>query len=148
MADHSPTPGPAPRERIEAYFGACNEGSAEDIAAHFTPDAVIWDSNLDPCRGSAAIGEMWVRVRRRWDGARWTVDTAVVDRNAAEAGEATAAIEWTMRGHDPRQDGRPFAFRGSEHYRFQGSLIAEIRQYWTFDPDRLDTGLRGYPYPD
>jgi hypothetical protein len=52
-----------------------------------------------------------------------------------------------MRGRDPRQGGRPFAFRGSEHYRFRDSLIAEIRQYWTFDPERLDTGLRGYPYP-
>ena len=56
MADPTPTPGPGPRERIEAYFGACNEGSAADIAAHFTLDAVIWDSNLDPCRGAEAIG--------------------------------------------------------------------------------------------
>ena len=44
-------------------------------------------------------------------------------------------------------DGRPFAFRGSEHYGFEGDLIAEIRQYWTFDPAILDTGLVDYPYP-
>ena len=59
----------------------------------------------------------------------------------------TAAIEWTMTGTDPAS-GRAFAVRGSEHYRFEGGdhRIAEIRQYWTFDPERLDTGLIDYPY--
>ena len=132
-----------PRSRIEAYFATCNDGSAGDIAGHFTADAVIYDSNLDPCRGSDAIGAMWVKVRQRWGGARWSVDTAVGDAMA----DGTAAIEWTMRGSDPRAGDRRFAFRGSEHYRFDGTLIAEIRQYWTFDPERLDTGLLGYGYP-
>ena len=52
-----------------------------------------------------------------------------------------------MTGTEPAS-GRAFAFRGSEHYRFEGDdhRIAEIRQYWTFDPDRLDTGLIDYPY--
>jgi len=127
-----------PVARIEAYFHACSSGGAEDVASHFTGDAVIWDTNLAPCRGSDAIGAMWVKVRRRWGGARWTVDTAVTDGD-------TAAIEWTMTGIEPREQ-RPFAFHGSEHYAFRDSLIAEIRQYWTFDPDRLDTGLVDWPY--
>lgn len=129
---------PGPVARIEAYFEACGAGTADDIAAHFTPDAVIWDTNLAPCRGAEAIGAMWVKVRRRWGGAVWTVDTSVTDGT-------TAAIEWTMTGTEPREQ-RAFVFHGSEHYAFQNSLIAEIRQYWTFDPDRLDTGLVDWPY--
>ena len=127
-----------PAARIEAYFAACGEGSAADIAAHFTPDAVIYDTNVRPARGAAAIGAMWVKVRERWQGARWQVDSFVGD-------EREAAIEWTMTGTDPERS-RAFAFRGSEHYRFADTLIDEIRQYWTFDPDALDTGLVGFDY--
>ena len=57
--------------------------------------------------------------------------------------DGDAAIEWTMGGTGSEG---PFRFRGSEHYAFDGDLIAEIRQYWTFDTDRLDTGLVDYPY--
>lgn len=128
-----------PSERIESYFAACSDGSAADIASHFTDDAVIYDTNLAPVRGNVAIGTMWVKVRERWQGARWSVDSVVCDAGGA-------AIEWSMTGTDP-SDGRPFVFRGSEHYRFSGTLIDEIRQYWTFDPDTLDTGLVDYPYP-
>ena len=49
-----------------------------------------------------------------------------------------------MTGTDPRS-GRAFMFRGSEHYRLDGGLIAEIRQYWTFDRERLDTGFVDHP---
>lgn len=121
-----------------AYFADCSTGTAEQIAAHFTPDAVIWDTNHAPVRTAAGIGTFWDRIRGQWQGATWTVDRIVSD------GE-TAAIEWTMAGVGPAG---PFRFRGSEHYAFVGDRIAEIRQYWTFDPDRLDTGLVDYPYPD
>lgn len=125
-------------ERITRYFDHCGTGTPEQIAAHFTPDAVIWDTNHAPVRTAAGIGAFWDRIRRQWEGATWTVDRVVSD------GE-TAAIEWTMSGVGPAG---PFRFRGSEHYDFDGDLIAEIRQYWTFDRDRLDTGLVDYPYPD
>ena len=130
---------PTPLERITAYFEACGTGSPADVAAHFTPAAVVYDTNIRPMVGATDIGESWVKVRDRWHGARWTVDSIVADGGAA-------AIEWTMTGTDP-ESGRTFAFHGSEHYRFEGDdhLITEIRQYWTFDPERLDTGLRGYP---
>ena len=77
------------------------------------------------------------KVRERWGGARWTVVSAVAE-------EARAAVEWTMTGTDPAT-GRKFTFRGSDHYEFADGLISEIRQWWTFDPDRLDTGLIGHP---
>ena len=129
-----------PGDRIAQYFEACSSESAADIASHFTADAVIYDTNLEPFRGAAAIGDAWVKIRTDWLGARWTVDSLVTDGRAA-------AIEWSMTGTDPRT-GQPFVFRGSEHYRFADGLVAEIRQYWTFDPKRLTTGLRGYPYPE
>lgn len=129
-----------PAARIAAYFEACNTGDAESVATHFTESAVVFDTNVRPARGRAEIGEMWANVAARWGGARWHVDSVV----ESAAGD-TAAIEWSMTGVDPRSQ-RRFVFRGSEHYRFDQSLIAEIRQYWTFDRDRLDTGLIGYDY--
>lgn len=133
---------PPPRhlDRITAYFDACGTGTAADIAGHFTADAIIYDTNIRPMVSAERIGADWVRVRDRWRGARWTVDSIVSDGNAA-------AIEWSMTGTDPAS-ARDFVFRGSEHYRFEPAtnLIEEIRQYWTFDPQRLDTGLIDYPY--
>ena len=126
-------------ERITAYFTACSEGSADEIADHFTADAVIYDTNVAPVATSDRIGSTWVKVRDRWLGARWIVDSLISDGK-------TAAIEWSMTGTDPTS-GRAFVFRGSEHYAFEtdANLIREIRQYWTFDPATLDTGLKGYP---
>jgi ketosteroid isomerase-like protein len=91
---------------------------------------------VPPFVGAARIGRQWVRVRERWGGAVWTVDSCV------EAGDI-AAIEWSMTGTDP-STGRAFVFHGSEHYRFAADRIAEIRQYWTFNPTTLDTSLLGF----
>lgn len=127
-----------PAERITAYFAACSEESPAGIARHFTDDAVVYDTNVRPMIGSEAIGAAWVKVRERWQGAVWTVDSVMTDGNVA-------AIEWSMTGTNPADD-QPFVFHGSEHYTFRYSLIAEIRQYWTFDPGTLDTGLIGFDY--
>ena len=132
--------GPEPGDRaaaILAYFEACNTGTATEIAAHFTDRAVIYDTNHAPVRTAADIGRFWDKIRAQWQGAVWQVDSVVAQGDAA-------AIEWNMSG---RSDRGRFVFRGSEHYRFEGDLIAEIRQYWHFDPDSLDTGLVGYPPP-
>ena len=125
-------------ERIRAYFASCNDDAPEQIAAHFTEDAAIYDTNHAPVVGAESIGSFWQRIRAQWQGAVWGVDSVV-------SGGETAAIEWHMRGEGA--DG-PFVFRGSEHYAFVGDRISEIRQYWTFDRNAADTGLQGYPYPD
>ena len=57
-----------------------------------------------------------------------------------------AAIEWSVTGTHPER-GR-FCVRGSEHYRMSGDRIAEIRQYWTFDPAAPGAALHGFPYDD
>jgi len=121
---------------VRAYFDACTSGRAEDIASCFTEHAVIYDTNHPPVRGRSAIGAFWTGVRDRWAGAAWIVDSGI------EEGDLTA-VEWTMSGYSERG---PFAFRGSEHYRFEGDLIAEIRQYWTFDAEEPGSELLGYPY--
>lgn len=121
---------------IRAYFESCNTGTPEQIAAHFTDDATIYDTNHEPVQSAAGIGSFWEKIRAQWQGATWGVDRVVSD------GE-TAAIEWHMAGEGERG---PFVFRGSEHYTFDGDLIAEIRQYWTFDRNKSDTGLVGYSY--
>lgn len=124
--------------RITAYFASCTSGTPEEIAAHFSDDAIIYDTNHAPVVGAVAIGAFWERIRAQWNGAQWGVDRIVSD------GE-TAAIEWHMRGNGARG---PFVFRGSEHYSFEDDLISEIRQYWSFDRTASSTGLQGYPYRD
>ncbi len=125
-----------PRDLIRSYFAACTAGDAQAVATHFTSDAAIYDTNHAPVRGRDAIGAFWTRIHEQWRGARWTVDAAIVESDAA-------AIEWSMRG---THEGAAFVVRGSEHYRFADGLIAEIRQYWTFDPTAPGSELVGYPY--
>ena len=123
-------------ELVDSYFLACSGGTAEEIAGHFCGDAVVYDLNHEPVRGAAGIGDFYVRVRDRWGGATWLVDTYLGD-------EQHAAGEWSMHG---TADGTPFVVRGSEHYEFEAGKIAQIRQYWKFDPSRPGVALRGYPY--
>lgn len=127
------------RARVEAYFAACNSGDADAVAAHFAPHACIYDLNLQPVRGDG-IGPFWAAVFRKWQGPQWTLDSVVEDEAAG-----VVAIEWTMTG--TWQDA-PFRVSGSEHYAFDGDLIAEIRQYWIFDTDKRERRLIGFPYRD
>lgn len=43
--------------RIRAYFESCNSGDSAEVAAHFSPDAIIYDTNHKPVRTAAGIGE-------------------------------------------------------------------------------------------
>ena len=139
--------------RITGYFDACTSGDAAAVAEHFTDDAVVYDTNHVPVRGAATIGRFWSRIASKWQGASWHCERLVTDGD-------TAAIEWKMSGtmaasrHSADSAGAsgPFAVRGSEHYDFgppdeRGErLIAEIRQYWTFDLEHPSSELVDYPY--
>ncbi len=125
------------RRLIEAYFEACNRGDAAGIARHFTPEAVVYDTNHAPVRGAAAIGAFWTKIRAKWVDTRWHVDSCVA------AGDQ-AAIEWTVTGTHPTRGA--FCVRGSEHYTLADGKIAEIRQYWTFDPAAPGAELQAFPY--
>lgn len=127
------------RERIEAYFDACNRGDAAAIASHFSDDAVVYDTNHAPVHGAETIGGFWTKIRAKWVDTRWHVDSCVAD------GEH-AAIEWSVTGTHPVHGA--FCVRGSEHYRLLDGKIHEIRQYWTFDPERPGAALYGFPYEE
>ncbi|MGB1884839.1 MAG: nuclear transport factor 2 family protein [Gammaproteobacteria bacterium] len=127
------------RTRIESYFNACSAGTAAEIASQFTSDAVIYDTNHRPLKTAAEIGSVWEKVRNQWQNARWYVDSCL------SVGDA-AAIEWTMTG--VHESAGAFTVRGSEHYRFEDGLIAEIRQYWTFDRDKPGSALVDFPYAE
>ncbi len=122
--------------QIRSYFEACGSGSSEEVAMHFTEDAVIYDTNHSPIVSSVAIGEFWSQIHSKWAGAKWTVERVIETLHSA-------AIEWRMEGEVA---GTAFQIRGSEHYEFRENLIAEIRQYWTFDPESPGGGLIKYPY--
>ncbi len=126
------------RQLVHAYFDACTRGDLQGIRDCFCEDGVVYDTNHRPVRGAGEIAAFYVGIRERWGEAAWHVDTFVGDGQAA-------AIEWTMLV--PHQ-GRTAAVRGSEHYSFRDGLIAEIRQYWTFDPERVETGLHDFPYAE
>lgn len=134
-------PGQQPAERrssgdlVRSYFASCNGAPAEVIAAHFTEDAVIYDTNHAPVVGAEAIGRFWCDVRARWSRARWTVDVLV------ESPEAVA-VEWTMHG---QRRGTSFAAHGSDHFDVREGRIAQVRQYWVLDTSRPGTGLVGHP---
>jgi ketosteroid isomerase-like protein len=123
---------------VQSYFAACSAGDGPAVAAHFTPDAVVFDLNHRPVRGAGAIGTFYATVWLRWGHAEWLVDTFL------DGGDA-AAIEWTMRG---THEAHPFTVRGSEHYAFAHGRIDQIRQYWIFDQAVLDSALQDYPYAD
>lgn len=124
------------RSLVEDYFAACTRGDAAAVAASFTDDAVVYDTNHRPVVGAEEIGRFYATVREQWAGASWHVDTFVGDQDRA-------AAEWTMV---VRSGPEPAAVRGSEHYDFRDGRISQIRQYWTYRPDRVETGLRDYPY--
>ena len=125
-------------DQIRSYFEACSSGSSEEVAMYFTEDAVIYDTNHSPIVGSAAIGKFWSQIYAKWVGAKWTVERVIETTNSA-------AIEWRMEGE---ATGVAFQIHGSEHYEFRENLIAEIRQYWTFDPESPGGGLIEYPYAE
>lgn len=124
------------RQLVLDYFAACSGGDAAAITAAFCKDAVVYDTNHRPVSGAVEIGRFYAKICQDRRGASWHVDTFLGD-------DEHAATEWTML--DPRE-GDPVAVRGSEHYEFRDGRISQIRQYWRFDPNRPEAGLRGYPY--
>jgi ketosteroid isomerase-like protein len=128
------TPGDVVRE----YFAACGRADADRVAACFTADAVLYDTNHPPVVGATAIGRFWADVATRRGGARWEIDTMLEGPN-------TVAMEWSMHGE---RHGRPFTAHGSDHYTLRDGRIAEVHQYWVLDRDHSDSGLIGYPYAD
>ena len=126
-------------QRIAAYFDACNRGDAQAIASHFTPEAIVYDTNHKPVRGAETIGAFWTKIRAKWVNTRWHVDSCIAEGDHA-------AIEWSVTGTHPTRGA--FCVRGSEPYRLVDGKIDEIRQYWTFDPEQPGAALHHFPYAE
>lgn len=124
------------RDRVEAYFEACNAGLAEQVARHFVKDARIYDLNVPVLEGRDTIAQFWERTVAKWGGARWTIDSLV-------EGDHAVAMEWSMTG---TMKGKPFTVSGSDHYSFDGDLIREVRQYWIFDRANPSRRLVDFSY--
>jgi ketosteroid isomerase-like protein len=124
-------------ETIARYHDACSAGDAEAIAALCSERVVHYftDPTTPPVRGAEHLGRYWRKVRRL-RRARWRLERVLVGDGD------DAAIEWTLLADGP--DGRRTALHGTEWYRFEGGLIAEIRAYFNPSPD--GGGLAGFPY--
>jgi ketosteroid isomerase-like protein len=124
-------------ETIARYHDACSAGDADAIAALCTADVVHYftDPTTPPVSGAEHLGRYWRKVQRL-RRASWRLERVLVGD-----GEA-AAIEWTMLYDAP--NGARTALHGTEWYRFEGELIAEVRAY--FNPSPHGGGLEGFPY--
>ena len=107
-------------DHIRSYYDALNTGDPDQVAAHFTDDAVHYYTRLGPHEGARTIGDHTKWAVEQIEG-QWYID------NAIEDGEQ-AVIEWAMTWRDPRTGERRLD-RGTEWFRFQGGRIAEVRAY-------------------
>lgn len=125
------------RDLVDSYFAACSAGDAEQVADHFAPDAVVFDTNHAPVRGAAEIGRFYAAASVRYGGARWHVDSFV------DSGGKSCASEWTMTAPSAEA-----VVRGSEHYEVADGRITQIRQYWTYDRENMNTELVDFTYAE
>ena len=117
------------RDVARRYMELCNTGDAAAIGECFSADAVIYDLNHPPVRGAGEIGRFWVKVRDRWQGARWSIILDVAEGDHV-------AVEWEMTG---RRDGNDVLFRGTDMISVRGDRITEVHQYWSFRPETGST---------
>src|SRR5260370_20952592 len=112
------------RELMTTYFGACNAGDADAIAACFVPGGTHYfppGMYGGAWRGARVIGERWAHsVATR--GSAWSVDRVICEPETYQA-----VIEWT---HYKTAEGT--ILRGIEWYVFdlRTGLIEEIRAYY------------------
>lgn len=127
-----------PLERVQAYYLDLNTGDVERVARHFTPDANHFYTRL-PTNGSArAIGEVTEQGVKLLD-ASWHIEHAI------ESGDEVV-IEWTMLWRDPRHDNVKCLNRGTEWFRIEDGLIAEVRAYHHSDANNRSGDLLGFDH--
>jgi len=108
-------------DRVRAYYDALNTGEPDQVASHFTEDAVHYYTRLGPDQGARAIAER-NRMQVADLGGRWSVE------NGIEQGDQ-ACIEWTMTWREP-ETGERRLDRGAEWFLFRDGKIAEVRAYF------------------
>jgi len=107
-------------DHVRSYYEALNTGDAEAVAAHFTDDAVHYYTRLGPHRGAEEIARYAAFAVEQIDG-QWYIENAIGEGDQV-------VIEWTMTWRDP-ESGERRLDRGTEWFRIEDGLIAEVRAY-------------------
>jgi hypothetical protein len=127
-----------PLERVRAYYRDLNTGNVEKVARHFQPNANHFYTRLEPQRSAQEIGELTEQGVKHLD-ASWHLE------NAIEQGDQVV-IEWTMLWCDPRHDNVRRIDRGTEWFRIEDGLIAEVRAYHHSDAKNRQGDLIGFDH--
>jgi ketosteroid isomerase-like protein len=109
-------------DHVRSYYASLNTGDVDEVARHFTDDAVHYYTRREPHVGAKAIAENAV-AGVRYLNARWTLEHAV-------EGEDEVAIEWSMAFDHPRDPSRRLLDRGAEFLAFRDERICEVRAYY------------------
>jgi len=108
-------------DHVRSYYAALNSGDPEQVAPHFTADAVHYYTRLGPDEGAQAIASR-NQEQVQSLGGQWQV------ANGIEEGDQ-ACIEWSMTWRDP-ETGEQRLDRGAEWFLFRDGKIAEVRAYF------------------
>jgi SnoaL-like protein len=127
-----------PLERVKAYYRDLNTGDPEKVARHFKPDARHYYTRLGPHTSGKEIGGTTEQGVKHLD-ASWHLEHAI------EQGDEVV-IEWTMLWSDPRHGGERRLDRGTEWFRLDGGLIAEVRAYHHSDAKNRQGNLLGFDH--
>jgi ketosteroid isomerase-like protein len=123
-------------EHIRSYYDSLNTADGDAIAAHFREDATHFYTRLGPHHGrEIADNALWAIANL---GGRWHLEHAI------EQGDEVV-IEWTMTWRDP-DSGEPRLNRGTEWFRLEDGLIAEVRAYHHGDERNPEGNLLGFDH--
>jgi hypothetical protein len=128
----------SPLERVKAYYRDLNTGDVEKVARHFQPTAHHFYTRLPPMTSARGIGERTELGVRELDGS-WHIEHAI------EQGDEVV-IEWTMLWRDPRHRNERRLDRGTEWFRIEDGLIAEVRAYHHSDPKNRQGDLLAFDH--
>jgi hypothetical protein len=128
----------SPLERVKAYYRDLNTGDVEKVARHFQPTARHYYTRLGPHSSARQIGEVTELGVKQLDGS-WHLEHAIEQGNEV-------VIEWTMLWRDPRHDNVRRLDRGTEWFRLEDGLIAEVRAYHHSDAKNRQGDLLGFDH--
>jgi ketosteroid isomerase-like protein len=123
---------------VRAYFDGCNTGNLEDLIATLTPDVAHYflPSSFPPIKGAEHLARYWRKYKLALDPL-WSIDRLIASGDEV-------VNEWSCLWSPPGSDARRMA-RGTEWYVMRDNKIAEVRAYFSANPD-LDTELATFPY--
>jgi len=128
----------SPLERVRAYYRDLNTGDPDKVSRHFKPNANHYYTRLGPNQSARAIGEVTEQGVKHLDGS-WHLEHAI------EQGDEVV-IEWTMLWCDPGHGGVKRLDRGTEWFRLEDGLIAEVRAYHHSDHKNRQGDLLGFDH--